>query len=365
MENIKRAKVFPPGDFIKEELDARGWTQLDLAEILDRPVPTINQIISGKKAITPETALGLAKAFGTSAEIWLNLENAYRLSLVENNSSDVSRRARLYSLAPVREMVKRGWLDTADNLNTLEKELCEFFRIETIEQRPKFAFAARKSDDYENYNAGQIAWFFKARQLAENIKVTEFSALRLKNEIQNLPRFSITDERMAQLPFILKEMGIRLVIVEHLPQTYIDGAAFWLDDHSPVVAVSFRYDRIDSFWFTLMHELAHILQSKNKDTFLDDNLILPPQETQEKKSSVERDADSLASEWLIPQNLLNNFIKSTKPFYSKKKITAFAHQIGIHPGIVVGRLHYLKEIPYANHRALLMKVHHLFLSESV
>ncbi len=71
------AEVFPPGEFIKEELEARGWTQTDLAEILGRPFQLVNEILAGKRAISPETAQGLGEAFGTGAQVWMNLENTY------------------------------------------------------------------------------------------------------------------------------------------------------------------------------------------------------------------------------------------------------------------------------------------------
>ena len=87
------AEVFPPGDFIREELVARGWSQGDLANVLGRPLQTVNQVINGRKRITPETAVELAEAFGTSPDLWLNLETSYRLSLVKNVSPAIARRA--------------------------------------------------------------------------------------------------------------------------------------------------------------------------------------------------------------------------------------------------------------------------------
>ena len=82
MTNLHRpiGRVFPPGDFIREEIEARGWTQADLAKILGRPLQTVNAIINGKKAVTPATAVEIAAALGTSPEFWLNLEATYALS---------------------------------------------------------------------------------------------------------------------------------------------------------------------------------------------------------------------------------------------------------------------------------------------
>lgn len=88
------AEAFPPGEFIRDELEERGWTQRDLAEVLGRPLQTVNQIINGRKCITPETAVELAAALGTSPELWLNLEAGFRLSRVAEPDPGIARRAK-------------------------------------------------------------------------------------------------------------------------------------------------------------------------------------------------------------------------------------------------------------------------------
>ena len=94
MRHRSAAEAFPPGDFLREELATRGWTQASLAERMGRPLRSINEVINGKKAITAETAIGLASAFGTSAEFWMNLESAYRLHLARRHRREVVRAAR-------------------------------------------------------------------------------------------------------------------------------------------------------------------------------------------------------------------------------------------------------------------------------
>jgi len=96
MPQTKRpvAQVFPPGDFIREELEARGWTQGQLARIIGRPVQAVNAIVNGKKEITPGTAIALGAAFGTSAMFWLNLETTYRLAHAEPADPSIAVRAR-------------------------------------------------------------------------------------------------------------------------------------------------------------------------------------------------------------------------------------------------------------------------------
>jgi HTH-type transcriptional regulator / antitoxin HigA len=106
------AEVFAPGEFIREELEARGWTQGDLAQIMDRPLRLVNELIAGKKQITPETARGLATAFGDNDPLyWMSLDSAFRLSQAAPADAAVERRARLYSAFPVREMLKRHWIE--------------------------------------------------------------------------------------------------------------------------------------------------------------------------------------------------------------------------------------------------------------
>src|SRR5258706_10024104 len=97
------AEAFPPGEFIKEELEARGWTQEDLADITGRQSSIISGLVNGKRAVSPDIASELAAAFGTSAQFWMNLETSYRLFAETRNDGTVARKARLYAKAPIKE----------------------------------------------------------------------------------------------------------------------------------------------------------------------------------------------------------------------------------------------------------------------
>jgi HTH-type transcriptional regulator/antitoxin HigA len=141
-------KVYPPSKFIKDELEKRKWTQTDLAFILGRTANEISVLVSGKRKITPEVAQELASAFGNTAEYWLALENAYRLSQLVSVDDEVAKRARLFNTFPVKELIKRGWLAPTDDTNELEAKLLKFFEISSIEEEPKMRYAARKSTSY-------------------------------------------------------------------------------------------------------------------------------------------------------------------------------------------------------------------------
>ena len=139
--------VFPPGEFIKDEMLERGWSQADLAEIIGKSPKLVSEILSGKRSITPETAASLGAAFGEgdpdSAQVWLNLESRYRLSRIATGGGDVSRRARLYEKAPVKEMVRRGWLRQSNDVDALERDLLCFLGIDSTDDDPTILAAAR------------------------------------------------------------------------------------------------------------------------------------------------------------------------------------------------------------------------------
>src|SRR5579872_4630211 len=110
MENMTIAQAFPPGDFIREELEERGWTQQSLAEIMGRQTSVVSAIVNGKRAISLDIAKELAAAFGTSVDYWMNLEKAYQQFLHANIDDEVVRRKTLFELAPVKDMIKRNWI---------------------------------------------------------------------------------------------------------------------------------------------------------------------------------------------------------------------------------------------------------------
>lgn len=348
------AEVFPPGEYIRDLLESRDWTQADLADILGRPVQAVNEIIVGKKAITPETARALGEAFGTGPDFWLNLETAFRLSLSRTTSGDVGRRARLYGLAPIKDMINRGWIGPSDSLDVLEQEVLRFFQISSFDDRPMCKFAAKKSGSYAQVMPAHMAWYFRSRSLAESIDVPAFDDARFNAGLTDLRKLAKLESDVRNVPGLLSTLGIRFLIVEHLPSTKLDGGVFWLADDRPVIVLSLRYDRIDNFWFVLSHELAHI---KNRDLgSIDDDLTDTSSDPSADKPEFERRADRMAAHLMIQKRYLDTFMASNRPRYSKRAIVAFANSIGIHPGIVVGQLQHRKEIGYAHSREMLVSV---------
>ena len=358
------AEVFPPGDFIREEMEARGWNQGDLARIMGRPLPAINLIISGKKSLTPETASGLAGAFGTSPEFWLNLQSAYQLSkLNPDDELQVRKRAKLFECAPVSEMEKRGWIRPVAELDALQNELTDFF---SLPETNRMRVAARTSLQSNELTPVQLVWCIRVLHLAKSLRVAKFTNRSLEDGLHRLRGLADFPENIHRVPKVLGEAGIRLVVVEHLPGTKIDGAALWLgeDWDNPVIALSLRYDRIDSFWHTLFHELSHI---KHRDADVVDVDLVGADRSlpREARSETENRANEEAASMLIPAETLRSFIQRTRPFYSSDKIIQFANRIKIHPGIIAGQLQFRKEIEWAAHRRMLVKVRKIAVSSTL
>ena len=350
-------KVAHPGELLRAKLEERGWTQNDLATIMGRPVRLVTEIVTGKRSITPETAVELGAALGTTAQWWMEQEFVHRLSQVNKvDVPKVSRRARLFALGPVNEMVKRGWLEQSRDIAVLEQRFMQFTDADNLDVPPTFyAHAFRKSTTYRTDTPAQTLWLFRVQQLAGLVTATGYSDGNYREIVESLRELVPSPEEVRHVPRLLADAGVRLVIVEPLKGARIDGVCFWLADDAPVVAISMRYNRIDYFWHTLMHELAHL---KNQDGLDNDHATVDVEVDGETDSTLvhEREANRIATENLVPRDALENFIARLSPLYSSRAIRGFAATNWTHPGIVVGQLQHRGEVPYSKYRQLLVPV---------
>lgn len=330
------AEVFPVGDYLREELEARGWSAAEFADILDRPVQAVSEILNGKKEITTETAIAIGAALGTSAEVWLNLQMKHRLystSAPSIEKTNVERRAHLRSMAPIRELQRIGWLPDTNDLDHLEAAACEFFDIESIDHDPTYVAAARRSNEESPYAPQQLSWMARVRNLGRKRSVNQFSMTSLKALAEQLVGTLRDPGDLHSLQARFAEVGVILVIVLPLKGSKIDGVVIWdRDMNNPIVGLSTRGDRMDSFVFTLLHEVAHILLrhvSKGKSPRLDECLF------EDNGSDQESEASELAGQWIIRQPLELGS-KMDKP--SIQRVLSAARSLGVHPSFVIGRL---------------------------
>jgi HTH-type transcriptional regulator/antitoxin HigA len=351
---IRPAEAFSPGEFLREELEERGWTQADLAEIMGRPLALVNEIIAGKRGITAETARGLSAAFGTSPELWMRLEAAWQLSKAGSDEpAPVAQRARVYGRAPIREMQRRGWIEQTSNADVLERQLLTFLRTNNLEEHFQLQCAASKSTSYtEPLTPIQEVWLARAAQIAPAAPAKDYDPSTIQDTIRRLKMLLHSEREVAHVPRVLADGGIRLVIVQPLPGSKMDGVTFWLSKQQPVIALTVRLDRIDNFWFVLMHEMAHV---KNGDALSIDDDIMARQD-QEDLPSHERKAIEFARETLIPSERVESFISRVGPLYSTRSVFAFASNNNIHPALVIGQLQHRGEIPWSNFRRSMVPI---------
>jgi HTH-type transcriptional regulator/antitoxin HigA len=277
----------------------------------------------------------MAKAFGDAfdvpAEFFANLQQAYDLAQARTPDPSVAVRRNMQSTYPIREMIRRGWVEATDAA-MLEIQLERFFGTIPI---PYMAHAAKKSDyEQREIPPAQLAWLFRVRQIAKSISVPRYSEKALRSAVLDLQQFMYAAEETRHVPRILMECGVRYVIVEKLPSSKIDGVCFWLDD-CPVIGMSMQYDRIDNFWFVLRHEIEHVLQRHGEQQeMIDPDLdCIPDFVTQE-----EQIANTAAQDFCAPTDKLDSFMTRKHPFYYEKDVIAFARIVNRHPGIVVGQM---------------------------
>lgn len=148
----------PPGEIIREEMEAKGWTQTDLAFILGYSEQTVNKLLNGKSGLTADMAKALAEAFGTSAELWAGLQKDWELRCAREPDQAIKARALMQGSYPVREMINRGWLEKDSEQSVLEMQFMRFFEVNRMEdiQHLEFAAAAKKADE-DDHSAEELA----------------------------------------------------------------------------------------------------------------------------------------------------------------------------------------------------------------
>ena len=332
MATMTQSWVKHPGHYIKEEMEERGWSQRDLAFILGVSEQAINPILNGKRGISPEMAKALGEAFDVPAEFFANLQQAYDLALARTPDASVAMRRNMQTAFPIREMIKRGWLEQSD-ATMLQIQLARFFEEDDPKKITNFAHAAKKTSG--EISPAQSAWLYRVRQIARSISVPAYSEKALRDAVsKEFPSLLYAPDEVRQIPRILTECGVKLVIVEKLPNAKIDGVCFWLDG-VPVIGMSLQHDRIDNFWFVLRHECEHVLNEHGKqremvDVDLDVAVISISEE--------ERIANDAASNFCAPSEKLDVWLKRKRPYYYERDVLAFSRILERHPGIVVGQI---------------------------
>lgn len=334
-----------PGQLLAQLLDERAWSQRLLSVILGITEATISKIIAGNLAVSAELALQFEFVFDVPAEDFVRLQREYELKrarlIARQPDAGEAIRAGLFGKLPISETIKRGWLDAKDvrDVKKVEASLLRFFGVKSLGEIETLPHAAKKTEVMGNVTEAQLMWIYRVKRVADDLMVARYSEASVQDAIRKLEPLMMSQESARKVPHILAQAGIRFVLVEALSSTKIDGVCLWLNESSPVIGMTLRYDRIDNFWFVLRHELEHVaLKHGQAAIMLDTELEGERAGSGATVSEEERAANEAAANYGFSQSYLQKFIDRKAPFFRELDVLGFARTVQVHPGIVVGRL---------------------------
>jgi HTH-type transcriptional regulator/antitoxin HigA len=333
----------PPGETLQETLESLGMNQAELARRTGRPVKTISEIINGKTAITPETAIQLERVLGVPASLWNNLERNYQEARARlRERAQLTRHADWAKQFPIKEMVKIGWINQpADDVGLVECIL-NYFGVASPEQWKAIWEGSpvkfRKSAAFKSDPAATAAWLRQGEIEAQRIDCQPFNAERFKAALTRARDLTVEPPETfcPRLTDLGAEAGVAVVFIRDLPRTRASGATRWLNQDKALIQLGLRHKANDHLWFTFFHEAGHILLHGKRDFFLENDGTMD--------EAKEREANRFAAELLIPENALKDLLSEGGSF-GREQINRFAGRIGIAPGIVVGRLQHDGYLP--------------------
>lgn len=336
MEYSKSVIAVPPGETMREQLESRGMTQKEFAIRMDLSEKHVSRLINGKVELTHDVALRLESVLGIPAAFWNNLESCYREQLArvhaENQMEEEQEIARHF---PYAKMAALHWVERTRNLSEKAKNLRSFFRVAKLSALEDLAIpgiAYRTLGDSCERDYALAAWTQKARLIAEDMEVSPINVQKLYDSVSTIRSLTnkCPEEFCPELKSILSDCGIAIVFLPHIGGSFLHGATF-VDRNHIVLGLTVRGRDADRFWFSLFHELFHIL---------DGHIFDAEASTPEKEHA----ADIFSRDTLITKNDFERLVKKGAP--TRENIQQFAKDIGIAPGIVVGRLQKENIIPF-------------------
>ncbi len=272
---------------------------------------------------------------------------------------------KIIDLCPANEMRKRDWIPSWETPGELRELLRGF--LGPCNNTAQAHFRLVKSD--EKNMVPLMCWLKKLEIEAERIDVTGFSASRLKRELPELVRLSAKNDGLVRAVGWLEQRGVRCIFIEKM-SPHLDGAAMVVDDAKPAIGLTLRMDKVDNFWFTLLHEIGHVLLHKKeleRNPIVDEDIERESSDEVE-KDEVEKQADGFAANSWVSPSEWKNFRSRVGNYIRNEDILNFAGSLGVTPGLVAGRLqrelrrwrHYREFLGEGTVRNLISQHHRVF-----
>ena len=368
MSNVTEYKdlvAFHPGYYIAEILEDMRITQAEFATRLGTNTKTLSYLINGQANISNDLAKKLSVMMGTSEELWLNLQSSYDKKLIEiQKQKDFDEQIGLVKLIDYKFFVDVAGLPATRVINEKISNLCQYLKVSDLRIMLTPDFLVNYRTGINSINEKNIinsrAWVQTAINFSHTIETEVYNAEKLRSFLPELRSMTIQKPEifLPRMRQIFAECGIAFVLLPNLRNSGVNGAVKWLNEDRVVLAMNNRRLDADIFWFSLFHEIKHVLQKKTKTTFIS----YTENEMIEVNKKLEDDADKFASNYLIPSVELRKFAPSK--YTSDDEIVRFANYIGIHPGIVAGRLQHDGILPL-NRCSKLKEKYHIDLGKKV
>ncbi|MCR5665214.1 MAG: HigA family addiction module antidote protein [Eubacterium sp.] len=345
---LSRDLIIHPGETLIEVLEDREMSQKELAIRTGMTEKHISTVVHGQKNISPSFARKLEYALGIETEFWMNLQANYERELLEfedlNNISE-KELSVLKNLKDVLTMWEdAGWIEKDANQAALVLDVRKIFGISNLLDTPKMKYAAAFRAQSKNVNIDPyvlFAWQRMCEKLTENIEVAEEVNLDLlRDKIPEIKQvmFMKANQIQSKLTNIFSECGIAFRIVPNFKGAPVQGFIKTTEDGSLILCMTLRQKFADIFWFTLFHEIAHILNGDTKYDFVDFDSV---------SGESEAKADKMAGEFLINSKAYRKFVDNNE-YGTVKGINEFAKQQSVKDYIVLGRLMKDKKIPWGS-----------------
>lgn len=349
MSNVKEYNdimAFHPGYYIADIIEDMEISQAEFATRMGTTTKTLSKLVNGQANISNDLAKKLSVMLGTSIDVWQNLQNTYDQKLMEiQQAKDFDEQTEIVKQIDYKYFVEVVGLPSTRELKEKVANLCKFFKVSDLRimLQPDFLvnFRTGISTTSEKNVINSRAWIQTAMNLSKDIETKSFDADRLKSHLPELRSMTIQkpEEFLPKMREIFAECGVSFVLLPHLKNAGVNGAVKWLSEDRVVLAMNNRGLNADKFWFSLFHEIRHVLQQKIKTVFISSSV----EEMTDINNALEQDADNFANNYLIPPAAFKKFAPTR--FTSDNEIVKFAKSIGIHPGIVAGRLQHEGIIP--------------------
>jgi HTH-type transcriptional regulator/antitoxin HigA len=348
-------EVLPPGETLRETLEALDMSQTQLALRTDLSVKHINQIIQGQAALTHETAIALERATGVPARFWNALEAQYR-----DHRSRVDERASLDSMKgwlqkmPVDALRKAGVVSaTRRDPGALIQQLLTFFGVSSVDAWQQ-VWASPSADFLQSSSfvadtAAVAAWLRLGEIEAAQIACKPYDKHGLRGALPELRSLTVEEPSVfwPKLRSMSAEVGIAVVLVPEVTGARASGATRWVSPNKAIIQLSNRGKRNDKFWFAFFHEVGHVLLHGKREVFVEDKIGMDGG-----RLAQEAEANDFAGNLLIP----NDYVEAMSALTSDAAICDFAQTLKIAPGIVAGRLQRDRQgAEYKLHNSLFQK----------